>query len=48
MKIIIKKEDYTKGPNKMHVDALQRFPARVVEDKRKKKEKHKKKYFEEF
>ena len=33
----------TSVPNKMHLDALTRFPARVQEDKRFKKPKHKNK-----
>ena len=37
----------SKLPNKMHLDAQISYPARVHEDKRFKKLKHKKKAFEE-
>jgi hypothetical protein len=37
------KVDPTSIPNKMHLDALTRFPARIQEDKRFKKPKHKNK-----
>jgi hypothetical protein len=37
------KVDWLSIPNKMHLDAQIRFPARVQEDKRFKKPKHKKK-----
>lgn len=37
------KADWLSIPNKLHLDAQIRFPARVQEDKRFKKPKHKKK-----
>lgn len=39
------KTDLTKLPNKMHLDAQISYPARVHEDKRRKKPKHKGKIF---
>lgn len=39
------KTDLTKIPNKMHLDAQISYPARVHEDKRRKKPKHKGKIF---
>ena len=39
--------DPTKLPNKMHLDAQINYPARVHEDKRFKKLKHKNKLYEE-
>ena len=45
MKITVK-DIIEHTPNKMHLDAQQRFPARVHEDKRRKKDKHPKKFLE--
>lgn len=39
------KTDYSKIPNKMHLDAQISYPARIHEDKRRKKPKHKGKIF---
>lgn len=39
--------DLSKIPNKMHLDAQIRFPAKVQEDKRFKKPKYKENYYEE-
>lgn len=41
------KVDYSKIPNKMHLDAQINNPARVHDDKRFKKPKHKNKIYEE-
>ena len=40
------KTDYSKIPNKMHLDAQISYPARVHEDKRFKKPKHKNKSYD--
>ena len=40
------KVDLSSIPNKMHLDARINFPARVHEDKRKKKPKHKNKIYD--
>ena len=42
--VITIKTDILSVPNKMHLDAQIRFPARVQEDKRFKKPKHKETY----
>ena len=41
------KTDYSKIPNKMHLDAQISYPARIHEDKRRKKPKHKGKIYSE-
>lgn len=41
------KVDYSKIPNKLHLDAQINNPARIHEDKRFKKPKHKNKLYEE-
>lgn len=41
------KVDPAKLPNKMHLDAQIRYPAKIQEDKRFKKPKYKEKYYEE-
>lgn len=42
--VVLEKEE----PAKDHLAAQQKYPAKVFEDKRKKKPKYKKKYLEEF